>query len=241
MRAPTDRVLDRLLQLSGARSIEDVRTIVCGLTVPLGYDRVLFFTTSQSDAAIDNIYWVEGDWFGDGSPVDAETYQQRCPIAQHIVTESGPFFWVKTDGQGYRVVSKPVGTGVKGFQVPIYGPVGLEGAASFGGVRIDSSPSTLLMLELLAGTAFRRCRDLLEGAAFPLPRTLSKREREVLGWVAFGRKHSQIAETLQISERTVENHLRNIRQRLGVKTTSQAVQSAIRLGELSVSNDNQGE
>jgi LuxR family transcriptional regulator (chaperone HchA-associated) len=238
MRAQDDRVLNSLLQLSGADSIEDVQAIVCRLAAPLGYDRVLFFaTTTQSDPLVDRTYWVEGDWFGDGSLVDAETYLQRCPIARHILTAQGPFFWIKTAGQGYRVVRKPTGSGIKGFQVPVYGPIGLEGAASFGGVRIDTAPGTLLMLELLAVTAFRRCRHLLEGAAHALPRTLSKREREVLGWVASGRKHSEIAATLGISERTVENHLRNIRQRLGVKTTSQAVQAAIRLGELTLPQD----
>lgn len=235
---PEDRVLDSLLQLSGAESLDAVQTIVCRLAAPLGYDRVLVFaTTAQSDPIVDRIYWVEGDWFGDGSAVDAETYQRRCPVAQHILTARGPFFWIKTEDHSYRVVRKPTGTGIKGFQVPIYGPIGLEGAASFGGLRIDSAPRTLILLELVAAAAFRRCRLLLEGAAHALPRTLSAREREVLGWVASGRKHGEIAETLGISERTVENHLRNIRQRIGVKTTSQAVQTAIRLGELTLPKD----
>lgn len=238
MRAPGDRVLSDLLLLSGADRLEDVQATVCRLAAPLGYDRVLVFATStRSDPIVDRIYWAEGDWFGDGSPVDAETYQRRCPIARHILTTRGPFFWVKTEGRDYRVVRRPTGPGIKGFQVPVYGPIGLEGAASFGGTRIEHTPATMLFLELLAVTAFRRCQHLLEGAAAGLPRSLSTREREVLGWVAAGRKHSQIAATLGISERTVENHLRNIRQRLGVKTTSQAVQAAIRLGELSLPDD----
>lgn len=233
MRAPGDRVLESLLQLGNADSLDNVQAIVCRLVAPLGYDRALFFaTTAQSDPIVDRIYWVEGDWFGDGSSVDAETYQRRCPIAQHILTARGPFFWIKTADHGYRVVPKPTGSGIKGFQVPVYGPIGLEGAASFGGTRIDSATRTQLLLELVAAVAFRRCRHLLDGDAQALPRTLSVREREVLGWVAAGRKHAEIAQTLGISERTVENHLRNVRHRIGVKTTSQAVQAAIRLGEL---------
>ena len=36
---------------------------------------------------------------------------------------------------------------------------------------------------------------------------------------------------LGLSERTVENHLRRIRQRLGAATTAQAIGVAIRLGD----------
>lgn len=42
-----------------------------------------------------------------------------------------------------------------------------------------------------------------------------------------GQKHFEIADILKISERTVENHLRSIRKHLGVKSTAQAIASAI--------------
>ena len=78
----------------------------------------------------------------------------------------------------------------------------------------------------------------MEGAAKdPTNRRLSDREREVLGLIAAGRRQAEIATSLGISGRTVENHLRNIRQRIGVKTTAQAVQAAIRLGELTPFDD----
>ncbi|MCC4104765.1 response regulator transcription factor [Serratia ureilytica] len=41
-----------------------------------------------------------------------------------------------------------------------------------------------------------------------------------------------IAAMLGLSERTVENHLRRIRRRLGAATTAQAISVAIRLGEI---------
>ena len=61
---------------------------------------------------------------------------------------------------------------------------------------------------------------------------LSAREREVLSWTAIGRRQADIAAMLGLSERTVENHLRRIRQRLGAATTAQAIGVAIRLGEI---------
>ncbi|MBS4009981.1 MAG: autoinducer binding domain-containing protein [Roseovarius sp.] len=229
---PLEPLLTILLRLEQAVSLDEVSQIICDTCRPHRYDRVLLFSASaQQDGIVSRIYWSKGDWFGDGSPVDAETYFQRCPITLNVLKSSEPFFWSKTQGGGYRVVRRPSPTGPSGFQVPIYGPIGLEGVVSFGGDRIDAAPQVQLMLTLLATQAFKVTRVLVEGAR-PAAGHLSAREREVLAWVAAGRRQAEIAGTLGISERTVENHLRNARARLGVKTTAQAVQAAIRLGEL---------
>ncbi len=49
---------------------------------------------------------------------------------------------------------------------------------------------------------------------------LSAREREVLGLMAEGRSNSSIAQTLVLTERTVETHVRNIFTRLGLSPTA---------------------
>lgn len=239
IRSSGDTVFDTLLRVSQAESLPQLQDIVCRACAPLGYDRVLLFAVSaQEDVAVDRIFWIEGDWFGDGSPVDADTYLARCPVTRHILNVREPFFWAKTETQDYQIVRKPAGSGVNGFQVPVYGPIGLEGAASFGGIRPDATARTQLFLALLGATAFRKSRILLEGTdSTAATRRLSDREREVLGLTAAGRRQAEIGIALGISERTVENHLRNIRQRIGVKTTAQAVQAAIRLGELTLSDD----
>jgi LuxR family quorum sensing-dependent transcriptional regulator len=66
-----------------------------------------------------------------------------------------------------------------------------------------------------------------------MPR-LSEREMEVIRWVASGRRQADIALLLGLSERTVENHLRRIRQRLGAASTAQAVHLMLRAGDLEV-------
>ena len=224
------------LTIEGARSLAAIQDTVRAVGAPLGYDRfVLFSASSARDDAVERIYWIEGDWFGTGAPVDSETYVRHCPVTRHILETNQPFFWTKTNGaQGerYSVVRAPQGPGIHGLQVPVFGLLGLEGAMSLGGERIDASPQARLALELIAQIAFRTARRLLELPAQEELGPLSDREREVLAWTAAGRRQTEIAATLGLSERTVENHLRRIRKRLGVATTAQAIRVAIRNGEI---------
>lgn len=68
------------------------------------------------------------------------------------------------------------------------------------------------------------------------PATLSDRERAVLRCAAQGLTNKQIGAELQISDRTVQNHLANIYAKLGVASRTEAVteglqRGMIRLGE----------
>ena len=130
-------------------------------------------------------------------------------------------------GERYQVVKQPRGDGLHGLQVPVFGPTGLEGAVSFAGASIDASASARLLLEMVGTSAFRAARQLAEAPADIPAGALSAREREVLRWVAAGRRQAEIAATLGLSARTVENHLRRARQRLGVATTAQAVRKPV--------------
>ncbi len=52
--------------------------------------------------------------------------------------------------------------------------------------------------------------------------SLSDREREVLARIAAGQSNKQIAQTLAISERTVETHVGNLLEKLGVTSRTEA-------------------
>jgi DNA-binding NarL/FixJ family response regulator len=66
--------------------------------------------------------------------------------------------------------------------------------------------------------------------------TLTPRQREVLQLIAEGRTMREIAQILKISSRTVEAHKYEMMQSLGLKTTPELVQYAIKLGLVSVSS-----
>jgi DNA-binding NarL/FixJ family response regulator len=61
-------------------------------------------------------------------------------------------------------------------------------------------------------------------------RELSPREREVLQLLAEGKSMKEVAAVLDISSKTVEFHKYRIMELLGVKTTAELVQDAIKIG-----------
>ena len=59
---------------------------------------------------------------------------------------------------------------------------------------------------------------------------LSRREIEILQWVAAGKSQQDVADILGIAQRTVEVHLASARDKLGALNTPQAVARAVSLG-----------
>ena len=63
---------------------------------------------------------------------------------------------------------------------------------------------------------------------------LTKREKEVFDLLILNKSTSDIAEILNISEKTVRNHISNVMQKLGVKGRASAVVELLKLGEVSL-------
>ena len=63
---------------------------------------------------------------------------------------------------------------------------------------------------------------------------LTNRESEVFKLLITNKSTSEIADILNISEKTVRNHISNAMQKLGVKGRAGAVVELLKLGELSL-------
>ena len=61
---------------------------------------------------------------------------------------------------------------------------------------------------------------------------LTKREKEVFSLLVSNKTTKEIAKVLEISEKTVRNHISNVMQKLGVKGRAQAVVELLRLNEI---------
>lgn len=65
-------------------------------------------------------------------------------------------------------------------------------------------------------------------------RVLTEREREIFILLTRNKTTKEIANILNISEKTVRNHISNTMQKLGVKGRASAVVELIKLNEISL-------
>ena len=119
----------------------------------------------------------------------------------------------------------------------------LQAGAS--GYLLKNSPATELtraIQEVLKGRVYLSpliTKDVLQsyiGATQEpekLP-ALTPREREVLQLVAEGRTHKEVATILNISVKTAQSHRYSIMEKLGLRTTAELTQYAIKHGLISV-------
>ena len=224
-----------IVAIERSADLDALRQSVRAFAGPMGYDRFILYAAPLSgDGIVEQLLWMEGDWVGEGA-FHPEIYLARCPVNRHVLETDHSFFWTKTGKPGedaYQVARRPSGPGIHGLQVPVFGHAGLVGAMSFGGTAIDSTVDTRSALTLIAGTAFYAAQRLAGPTAPKSLPHLSNRELQVMGWVASGRRQADIALMMGLSERTIENHLRRIRKRLGATSTAQAMHLVVRAGSL---------
>lgn len=222
-------------QLRQARELNNIFDVIVEFAKKLNFDRIIICSVSpyNRNELIDEIFFTYGDWVDQSNLDQRETYLRRCPISSHIFEYDEPFFWAKTlnkekTKESYRIIKNLKDLAeVNGVQIPIFGRAGLEGAISFAGEVVDMSSDFKLIIQTVSTLAFRQIQHKKELNTIQNSGFLTEREKEVLKWTAIGHKHSDIADILKISTRTVENHLRNIRKRLGAKSTAQAISSAL--------------
>ena len=63
---------------------------------------------------------------------------------------------------------------------------------------------------------------------------LTKREKEVFSLLIENKTTKEIADLLNISEKTVRNHISNVMQKLGVKGRAGAIIELLKIGEISL-------
>ncbi|WP_242450638.1 autoinducer binding domain-containing protein [Serratia marcescens] len=161
------RAFQTALAMDHERTLSAIQGRVRVFAAPFGFNRfVLFSASAAAEAGIEHIYWVEGDWFGEGEAVDALTYVRHCPVTRHMLRAAEPFFWTKTraqQGERYRIVRTPRGAGLHGVQIPVFGPAGLEGGSPGGRAhrRLAAGGLALSLVGAAAFLAARRCSNLL--------------------------------------------------------------------------------
>ena len=180
--------------------------------------------------------------------VEFAQYAHQNPLLQH--------FLATHDGRAQRMsdVATPAELHATDLYRRVYAPIGLEYQMSFvlpsrdqrvlafvlSRTRQDFSDEEVAFVEAARPHLIQSYRNALEhstllrrlGESSPVPprdlraHGLTKREAEVLRLVAAGRSNADVAETLELSARTVQKHLENAYRKLGVSSRSEAARIA---------------
>jgi len=156
----------------------------------------------------------------------------RNPVRKQVLMTRRPFTWSSLEaalpGSETELFHDCRNSGMRnGVVVPVHGPGGQAIAVGFACQHEDAiAPATLPLLQLLA---LRLYHAQPEDAVDHLLR-LTPREQELMLRVAEGHDNVRIADMLNISENSIEWHLKNIYRKLDVRNRTSAVVKSIKLG-----------
>jgi LuxR family quorum sensing-dependent transcriptional regulator len=145
-----------------------------------------------------------------------------------------PYRWLEApydpqrEPRAVEVVQRAMDFGLSGgIVIPIVSPERRKGHVWVGGQSPQLPESDMPALHLMALYAFDRVLSL-HSAHPKQAATLTPREREVLTWVALGKSNWEIGMLLNISRRTVKQHITHCYEKLGAVTRAHAVMIALR-------------
>jgi DNA-binding CsgD family transcriptional regulator len=191
--------------------------------------------------------WQDGFVFNNLTPeflalVRARGYDSHAIIASSVAHREEPYFWsqvrsfVQLTPQQIEYLGFLKSYGFRdGITVPIFGANGsvalVAGCSVTQDLRIG--PDDLLDLQLVSAFVHKRYLQMFGASDVELPR-LTKREREVLGWMAQGKSTGVIASIMGVSEHTVDTLTRRTFQKLGVNDRISAVLKAVGAGLVAI-------
>jgi LuxR family quorum sensing-dependent transcriptional regulator len=239
MRRPSlDQTIEFVKSLDAARTQEEICARVLAVTRDFGVEHILAGTipqrgalsqTQKSNILLDR--WPR-DW--------AIRYFSRNYIfsdpAIRKLPDGRAFRWSELDAmtrdnpRARLVMNEATEFGLRsGITIPLL-PIENEVIGfSLAGRHLEMGPHEESMLLMLASYATGRALVLRDNER-EMPAPFTVKEKDVLRYVASGLARSEIAQRMNVTDKAVDWHLRNIRDKMGVSTTTFAVAEAIRLG-----------
>lgn len=122
-----------------------------------------------------------------------------------------------------------------GYIFPVHGRSGLLGNMSVGGRVVDLSPVEMTLFDAVAKRVFWRFMEVTKKAeefesAQSVDTKMTRREMEVLNYLADGLTSNEISKVLNISNHTVDWYMNGIQDKLDAKNRQHVVALAFRHG-----------
>ncbi|OWV66976.1 LuxR family transcriptional regulator [Rhizobium sp. R339] len=178
----------------------------------------------------------------------AKKYVLIDPMVRYLNHAQRPFRWresmkaFRKDAHERRMEQMMVdafGHGLEdGYVFPLHGRNGILGSLNISGKPVELSPVELALFEAVARKAFWRLLDLKGEAqaletVLPAETPLTRREMEILRYLAEGMTSMEISKLLKISNHTVDWYMNGLQDKLKAKNRQQAVALAFRHGLIS--------
>ena len=209
-----------------------------------GFDRVLYGVSNSRHSRLESAFLrsnYSSEW---RERYDRKRFVDVDPVVGHCMTSSLPIVWEPAtfaEPAQRAMYEEASAFGIRsGVTLPVHGPQGEFGVLSFASDAEPDEAFRKSVAEVLPGLSLIRDYAFASSAKFRVQESrqesaprLTRRELEVLQWVAAGKSSWEIARITSCSEATVNFHLANVRQKFGVNTRQQAVVKAIALGLIS--------
>ncbi|WP_426441086.1 autoinducer binding domain-containing protein [Bradyrhizobium genosp. P] len=165
-------------------------------------------------------------------------YRIIDPVVRRAPMLSRPFLWdqlakkCQLQPGEQRVLAEAKEAGLKhGMSVPLYGPLGQVAVASFASPFDDADPQCQMShLTVLAWHFHIALAEISRpsDSGCNSDVALSEREKDCLRWVGEGKSSWEIGKILEVSENTVNFHLKNAIRKLGTSNRTHGIVKAIR-------------
>ncbi|RJE87212.1 helix-turn-helix transcriptional regulator [Paracoccus onubensis] len=233
----TQKKLLNLLQLvetvDEAGDVDEVVSALCRSLELYGFDACLItnLPMRRRDHWHEHILanrWPE-EWF---IRYNASGHYRHDPCVTRCCQSAAPFTWSDVrqeslEDAAIKVMEEAHEFGLlQGICVPLHTPFAPPAVVSIAGENSEIAQQAISSLSIIARHALETILRFLLSTNEPPQSHLSRREREVLQWIAEGKTAWEVSRILSLSEHTVLTHQRNAKQKLGAANTVHAVVKA---------------
>jgi LuxR family quorum-sensing transcriptional regulator LasR len=230
-----------ILRLNECTSCEQIQTALAAICATLGFDGFLFsgrYQTGGTRFVEQVVSNLDPAW---RRHYDEHDLIEVDPTFAHARTSLSPLVWSDAmfgtvDERAYQRQAQAHGL-LSGATFPVHGRNGDVARLNLSLARADaparSHVRAMLMWGALLATMTHEAtgRVVRRRSLGALP-ALTRRETEVLDWIAAGKSNWEISRLVDISEHGVSHHVRNILLKFEVGCRHQAVAKAVAFGML---------
>lgn len=172
----------------------------------------------------------------------AQNYSETDPVLLHLRKTIRSFSWDEVRSSGIcdaerRIIDEAREFSLlTGFIVPVLTRSGPPALFAPCGEAPDMTPEARNAVEIMGTMALQMLQRVLieEMREATDYKPLTRREREVMQWVAYGKSDDEIGDILHISATTVMRHVENAKKKLDTYKRTAAVVTALRRGEIAL-------